>query len=189
MWRDPDATRVLPGHSTVTYNYRGDVFCQDPVTGQVHTMSNGGFEVRRQRLKKRCPPALRACPAGVKTPAPSSRACAFPYRPIGGFYAHGPGQLSMEARVCPSHGGGTGEQSVGCVVRVGTPYHSGAKENATPLRVGPHRDVGDGARADTATATGADAPPRGVVNPTPIHRNPGTARRAAASASIHPVPP
>ncbi|WP_028962023.1 transposase [Sulfobacillus thermosulfidooxidans] len=55
MWRDPNATRVLPGHSTVTYNYRGDVFCQDPVTGQVHTMSNGGFEVRRQRLKKRCP--------------------------------------------------------------------------------------------------------------------------------------
>lgn len=55
MWRDPDATRVLPGHPTVTYSYRGEVFCHDPVTGQAHTMSNGGFDKTRHALKKRCP--------------------------------------------------------------------------------------------------------------------------------------
>ena len=39
----------------MTYNYRGKAFCHDPVTGQIHTMSNGGFEEARQTLKKRCP--------------------------------------------------------------------------------------------------------------------------------------
>lgn len=55
MWRDPDATRGLPDHPTVTYNYRGEVFCHAPKTGQIPTMSNGGFEAARHSLKKRCP--------------------------------------------------------------------------------------------------------------------------------------
>ena len=55
MWKDSDATRTLPGQTTVTYNYRGAVFCHDPVTGAIHSMSNGGFEEARQTLKKRCP--------------------------------------------------------------------------------------------------------------------------------------
>ena len=55
MWKDPDATRTLPGQTTVTDNYRGAVFCHDPVTGAIHTMSNGGFEEARHTLKKRCP--------------------------------------------------------------------------------------------------------------------------------------
>jgi len=54
-WKDPDSTRSLLAFSNATYNYRGDVFCHDPKTGQVHTMSNGGFEESRQSLKKRCP--------------------------------------------------------------------------------------------------------------------------------------
>lgn len=83
MWRDPDATRVLPGHPTVTYNYRGEVFCHDPVTGQVHTMSNGGFEAGRQCLKKRCPARFagvscagqNACPVaqGIRIPLKTER--------------------------------------------------------------------------------------------------------------------
>ena len=55
MWKDSGATRPLPGQTTVTYNYRGAVFCHDPVTGAVHSMSNGGFEEARHTLKKRCP--------------------------------------------------------------------------------------------------------------------------------------
>ena len=55
MWKDPDTTRTLPGQTNVTYNYRGTVFCHDPVTGAIHSMSNGGFEEARQTLKKRCP--------------------------------------------------------------------------------------------------------------------------------------
>ncbi len=55
MWKDSDATRTLPGQTTVTYNYRGTVFCHDPVTGATHSMSNGGFEEARHTLKKRCP--------------------------------------------------------------------------------------------------------------------------------------
>ena len=55
MWKDGEATRLLPGQTTVTDNYRGEVFCHDPVTGQVHSLSNGGFEEARQTLKKRCP--------------------------------------------------------------------------------------------------------------------------------------
>ncbi len=55
MWKDGDPTRMLPGHDTVTYNYRGDVFCHHPETGAVHRMANGGFEADRDTLKKRCP--------------------------------------------------------------------------------------------------------------------------------------
>jgi hypothetical protein len=63
MWRDPDATRVLSSHPTVTYNYHpGKVFCHDSATGQVHTMSKGGFEAGRQCLKKRCPARFAGVP-------------------------------------------------------------------------------------------------------------------------------
>ncbi len=64
MWKDGETTRLLPGQTTVTDNYRGEVFCHDPVTGQVHSLSNGGFEEARQTLKKRCPARF----AGVSCP-------------------------------------------------------------------------------------------------------------------------
>lgn len=51
--RIPHAPSV--GYPTVTYNYRGKVFCHDPVAGQIHPISNAGFEEARQTLKKRCP--------------------------------------------------------------------------------------------------------------------------------------
>ncbi len=55
MWQDGEATRLLPGYTTVTYNYRGAVFCHHPETGEAHPMANGGFEADRKTLKKRCP--------------------------------------------------------------------------------------------------------------------------------------
>lgn len=55
MWRDPDSTRVLLDFPNVTYNFQGEVWCHDPVTGQPRRMSNGGFEEARHSLKKRCP--------------------------------------------------------------------------------------------------------------------------------------
>lgn len=41
---------MLPGYETVTYNYRGEVLCHDPITGEVHPMANGGFESDRETL-------------------------------------------------------------------------------------------------------------------------------------------
>ena len=58
MWKGSDATRLLGNHSTVTYNFKGQVFCYDPVTGTVREMANGGFEAARNTLKKRCPARL-----------------------------------------------------------------------------------------------------------------------------------
>ena len=55
LWKDGEDTRVLPGQTNVTYNYRGQVFCHDPVDDVEREMSNGGFEKDRQTLKKRCP--------------------------------------------------------------------------------------------------------------------------------------
>lgn len=54
-WKDGETTRVLPGHETVTYTYRGEVFGHHPETGEAHPMANGGFEADRATLKKRCP--------------------------------------------------------------------------------------------------------------------------------------
>ena len=55
MWKDGEDTHVLPGHPNVTYNYRGQVFCHDPVDDVTREMSNRGFEKDRETLKKRCP--------------------------------------------------------------------------------------------------------------------------------------
>ena len=55
MWKDGESTHVLPGQTNVAYNYRGQVFCHDPVNGVEREMSHGGFEKDRQTLKKRCP--------------------------------------------------------------------------------------------------------------------------------------
>ncbi|MCY0909999.1 MAG: transposase, partial [Sulfobacillus thermotolerans] len=55
MWKEGDATRLVPGQTNVTYDYRGTVYCHDPVEGVTRSMSNGGFEQDRQTLKKRCP--------------------------------------------------------------------------------------------------------------------------------------
>lgn len=83
MWKDGEATRVLPGHDTVTYNYRGEVFCHHPETGKAHPMANGGFEADRNTLKKRCPAqfagitceAQSTCPVaqGIRIPLETDR--------------------------------------------------------------------------------------------------------------------
>lgn len=83
MWKDGEATRLLPGYETVTYNYRGEVFCHNPVTGAVHQMANGGFEADRETLKKRCPAkfsgiecnAQDVCPVaqGIRIPLDTDR--------------------------------------------------------------------------------------------------------------------
>ncbi|WP_242848256.1 hypothetical protein [Sulfobacillus thermosulfidooxidans] len=80
MWRDPDATRVLPSHPTVTYNYRGEVFCHDPVTGQVHTMSHGGFDKTRHALKKRCPARFAGASCAGHTTCPVAQGMRIPLK-------------------------------------------------------------------------------------------------------------
>jgi hypothetical protein len=80
MRQDPDTTRLLTGHPTVTYNERGEVFCHDPVTGQVHTVSNGGFEAGRQRLKKRCSARLAGVSFAGQTSWPAAQGIRIPFK-------------------------------------------------------------------------------------------------------------
>ena len=55
MWKDGEATHVLPGYENVVFDYAGTVSCDDPSTGVKRTMVNGGFEHDRNTLKKLCP--------------------------------------------------------------------------------------------------------------------------------------
>jgi hypothetical protein len=55
MWKDGEETKLLTGKENVVYNYKGDVYCYCPETGERREMSNGGFEQDRGTLKKRCP--------------------------------------------------------------------------------------------------------------------------------------
>jgi hypothetical protein len=52
---DGEETRVLPGTTEVTYDYRGNVFCTCLSSGEVRAMAYGGFEKQRESLKYRCP--------------------------------------------------------------------------------------------------------------------------------------
>lgn len=71
-----DETRLLDPKSAdnVVYNYKGDVFCICPVTGERRSMAFQGFEAGRETLKYRCPAAAygltcagcKECPGGSK---------------------------------------------------------------------------------------------------------------------------
>jgi hypothetical protein len=54
-WKDGDETRLLPGKENIVYNYKGDVFCICPATGDQREMAYGGFEKDRETLKYICP--------------------------------------------------------------------------------------------------------------------------------------
>lgn len=55
MWKDGEATKLLPGHRNAVYDQHGTVSCYCPATGIRREMSNGGFEKDRSTLKKLCP--------------------------------------------------------------------------------------------------------------------------------------
>jgi len=55
LWKDHDATKVVPGQSNVVYNYKGVVSCHCPKQNKVREMAFGGFEKDRATLKYRCP--------------------------------------------------------------------------------------------------------------------------------------
>ena len=57
MWKDGDKTRLLDPDRTgnVVYNYRGDVMCVCPVTGEMRPMCYCGYEKDRGTIKYRCP--------------------------------------------------------------------------------------------------------------------------------------
>ena len=54
-WKDGDETRLLPGKENIVYNYKGEVFCVCPATGDQREMAYGGFEKDRETLKYICP--------------------------------------------------------------------------------------------------------------------------------------
>ncbi len=59
MWKDGEATHLLdPGSAdNIVYDYRGEVFCVCPATGEMRSMAYWGYEKKRRRLKYRCPAA------------------------------------------------------------------------------------------------------------------------------------
>ena len=60
-WKDGDAedngvrTKLVNGQENVIYTYNGEVSCMCPLSGEVHSMTYGGFERDRETLKYRCP--------------------------------------------------------------------------------------------------------------------------------------
>jgi len=54
MWQG-DETKVVEGEDNIVYDYCGNVYCYDPVTGREREMAYGGFEKSRNALKQRCP--------------------------------------------------------------------------------------------------------------------------------------
>ena len=75
-WRDGEATRLVTGETNVVYDYKGTVFCHDPLSGARREMAYGGLEKDRGTLKYRCParhygivcPGREECPvrSGVR---------------------------------------------------------------------------------------------------------------------------
>jgi hypothetical protein len=55
LWKDGEQTKAVEGTGNVVYNYKGDVFCVCPSTGEQREMAYGGFEQDRESLKYRCP--------------------------------------------------------------------------------------------------------------------------------------
>jgi len=55
MWKDGEETKALDHPWNVVYNYRGEVFCENPNGDERREMAYGGFEKGRGTLKYRCP--------------------------------------------------------------------------------------------------------------------------------------
>ncbi len=55
MWRDSEPSKLLPGETNVTYDYKGTVMCHCPKSGEERKMAFGGFEKDRSTLKYLCP--------------------------------------------------------------------------------------------------------------------------------------
>ncbi|KPJ89112.1 MAG: transposase [Spirochaetes bacterium DG_61] len=55
MWKDGEETKALKSVWNVVYNYRGEVFCDNPNGDEQWEMAYGGFEKERGTLKYRCP--------------------------------------------------------------------------------------------------------------------------------------
>jgi hypothetical protein len=55
MWKDKDETKGLSTGENVVYNYKGNIFCVCPKTGEMKSMNYAGFEKDRNGLKYRCP--------------------------------------------------------------------------------------------------------------------------------------
>lgn len=67
----------------------------------------------------------------------------------------------MGTGVRQTDGGGTGEQPIGCIVRIRVAHDPGDAENEDAVQLGPICDTGDGAGADQRESGGEDEEPGG----------------------------
>lgn len=54
-WKDGEQTHLVPGTDNVVFDFRGEVSCVCPLSGEQFSMAYGGFEKDRGTLKYRCP--------------------------------------------------------------------------------------------------------------------------------------
>ena len=77
-WKDGEETKALKRPWNVVYNYRGEVFCENPNGDEQREMAYGGFEKKRGTFKYRCPAkhygyecsGERWCPVGTAVRIP-----------------------------------------------------------------------------------------------------------------------
>ncbi len=55
MWKDSESSRLFPGETNVTFDFKGEVTCHCPKSGDERKMAFGGFEKDRSTLKYVCP--------------------------------------------------------------------------------------------------------------------------------------
>ncbi len=55
LWKDGEETKAIANRWNVVYDYKGEVFCICPKTGEQREMAYAGFEASRGTLKYRCP--------------------------------------------------------------------------------------------------------------------------------------
>lgn len=79
-WRSQDATRLLSGRENLVYDNQGRVYCYCPRTLKKRQMPNGGFEVDRGCLKKRCPAEYFNIDCAGKEECPVSKAVRVPLK-------------------------------------------------------------------------------------------------------------
>ena len=164
-WKDGDAedngvrTKLVNGQENVIYTYDGQVSCVCPLSGEVHSMTYGGFERDRETLKYRCPArysgitcqGMEQCPlAGkaVRIPLAEDRRVFTPVARSSYVWQDYYDERSAVERVNSRLAGGFGFRATG---------HPRAGEDAVAHHHGADDHAGDGLGADPGRPTRAPA--------------------------------
>ena len=150
-WKDGEAeedgvlTKRVSSQENVIYTHDGQVSCMCPRTGELHSMTYGGFEQDRETLKYRCPArysgitckGMDRCPAERRGAHPAGRGSAR-------VHAGGAVQLPVAGLLRPAWCRGAGQQPVGRRLRVRATGHPRTGEDEVARHHGADDHAGDG---------------------------------------------